>query len=103
MRYPRCSEIRCTYANSQRTTCLHGSSVPPTLNPLCWLAFPGGWAVLRGRAPGRWFGGVLAVLALVAAIGLFVHWLPALPQRNTHWIALLLPIHVGLWLGLRGR
>lgn len=73
------------------------------LNPLCWLALPGGWAVLRGRAPGRWFGGVLAVLALVAAIGLFVHWLPVLPQRNTHWIALLLPIHVGLWLGLRRR
>src|SRR6266545_1734743 len=38
MQYPRSSEPWCTYANSQRTTCLHGLRVPLTLNPRCWLA-----------------------------------------------------------------
>ncbi len=57
--------------------------------------------VLRGRVPGVWFTRILFALALCAAIGLFVHWLPMQPQRNAHWIALLLPIHAGLWLGFR--
>jgi len=34
---------------------------------------------------------------VMALIALFVYWLSALPQRNAHWIALLLPIHVALW------
>ena len=73
------------------------------LNPLSWLALPGAWGVLRGRVPGVWFTRILFALALCAAIGLFVHWLPMQPQRNAHWIALLLPIHAGLWLGFRRR
>jgi len=50
-----------------------------------------------------WFTRILLALALCAVIGLFVHWLPMQPQRNAHWIALLLPIHAGLWLGFRRR
>ena len=36
---------------------------------------------------------VVAVLAALACLPL---WLQALPQRNGHWIALLLPIHAAL-------
>jgi hypothetical protein len=67
-------------------------------DPLCLLLLPGAWRVLRGRAPGAWFGRWLGVVAACAALALFVLWLPVLPQRNAAWIALLLPIHAGLFL-----
>ncbi|WP_407354380.1 DUF4105 domain-containing protein [Luteimonas sp. R10] len=70
------------------------------LNPLAVLLLPGAWRLRRGRGPGRLFGWVLAVLAFGAVLALFLHWLPVLPQRNLHWIALLLPVHVGLLLAL---
>src|SRR5215207_6951692 len=55
MRYPRSSETRCTYANSQRTTCLHGLSVPLTLNLLCWLG-------ILFRSQSKWaFNGFSAI------------------------------------------
>ena len=41
---------------------------------------------------------MIAAVAL-AVVALFLHWLPLLPQRNAHWIALLLPLHLGLLLG----
>ncbi|HSM10896.1 MAG TPA: hypothetical protein VK827_04935, partial [Lysobacter sp.] len=69
-------------------------------SPLAWLLLPGAWRILRGGRGGRMFELVLAALLTLAAVALFLHWLPVLPQRNTHWIALLLPIHAGLWLGL---
>ena len=66
---------------------------------MIWLLLPGGWAVVRGRRPGKWFNyGLIAAVALAVA-ALFLHWLPLLPQRNAHWIALLLPLHLGLLLG----
>jgi len=67
------------------------------LSPLCLALLPGGWRLARGRVPGRVFGGLLAVIALSAVIALFIYWLSALPQRNIHWISLLLPVHIGLW------
>nr|WP_281779529.1 DUF4105 domain-containing protein [Lysobacter auxotrophicus] len=73
------------------------------LSPLCWLLLPGGVRVLRGRDAGRFFRGVLAVIALGAVASLFVYWLPVTPQRNVHWIALLLPIHLGLFQAFRVR
>ncbi|HEV8695577.1 MAG TPA: DUF4105 domain-containing protein [Lysobacter sp.] len=73
------------------------------LNPLGWAALPGAWRVLRGRAPGAWFARILLAIALCAAIGLFAHWLPVQPQRNAHWIALLLPIHAALAWTFRRR
>ena len=36
------------------------------------------------------------LVAAGAVLALFLHWLPVLPQRNVHWIALLLPIHLAL-------
>ncbi|MDR0183178.1 DUF4105 domain-containing protein [Lysobacter sp. UC] len=73
------------------------------LSPLCWLLIPGAVRALRGRDPGRIFRGVLAVIALGAVVSLFVYWLPVAPQRNVHWIALLLPIHLGLLQAFRAR
>lgn len=73
------------------------------LNPLAWLALPGAWRILRGRAPGRFFSWVLAASAGLAAVGLFAHWLPAQPQANTHWIVALLPVHAALAWALRPR
>jgi len=67
------------------------------LSPLSLALLPGGWHLARGRAPGRVFGVVLALIALSAVIALFVYWLSALPQRNAHWISLLLPVHAALW------
>lgn len=70
------------------------------LSPLAWLLLPGAWRVLRGRPAGRLFAMVLAASLAMALLAMFLHWLPLMPQRNTHWIALLLPIHAGMWLGL---
>ncbi|MFC3717044.1 DUF4105 domain-containing protein [Luteimonas soli] len=69
-------------------------------NPLCLLLLPGGWRIVRGRTAGPWFGRWLGVVAACTVVALFLLWLPTLPQRNAHWIALLLPVHVGLWLAL---
>jgi hypothetical protein len=69
-------------------------------NPLCLLLLPGGWRIARGRAPGPWFGRWLAVVVACTVVALFLLWLPVVPQRNAPWIALLLPVHVGLWLAL---
>jgi len=66
------------------------------LSPLCLLLLPGGWRIVRDRAAGAFFRGVAWLVALGALLALFLHWLPVLPQRNVHWIALLLPIHASL-------
>ncbi len=63
-------------------------------NPLALLLLPGAWRILRGRDGGRWFDGLLVTIAACAVAALFLHWLPLQPQRNAHWIALLLPIHL---------
>lgn len=67
------------------------------MSPLCWWLLLGGWRELRGRDGGIWFRRVLALVAIGTAAGLFFHWLQAVPQQNVHWIALLLPVHAGLW------
>ncbi len=66
------------------------------LSPLCLLLLPGGWRIARGRAAGALFRAAAWLVALAALLALFLHWLPVLPQRNVHWIALLLPIHLAL-------
>ena len=63
------------------------------LNPLCLLLLPGAWALLRGRLPSARFRVLLVVVASLAALACLPLWLQVLPQRNGHWIALLLPIH----------
>ncbi|WP_345777785.1 DUF4105 domain-containing protein [Lysobacter sp. ISL-52] len=70
-------------------------------NPLCLLLWFGGWRALRGRETGPVFVWLTALAALSAVAALFLYWLPVYPQRNAHWIALWLPIHLGLWFGFR--
>ncbi len=72
------------------------------LHPLLWLMLPGAWRILRGRAAGRLFGFFLVTAAALASAAFFLSWLPLFPQANGHWIALLLPVHLGLWTGLQG-
>ena len=75
------------------------------LSPLGLLMLPGGWRIARGREAGALFRVLAWILAAGAVVALFLHLLPVLPQRNAHWIALLLPLHVALaWtLGARRR
>jgi hypothetical protein len=73
------------------------------LNPLCLLLLPGGWRRLRGRDAGRGFERMLGVIAICAVVAWIMRWLPFPEQDNTHWIALLLPIHLALWSALRRR
>lgn len=74
------------------------------LSPLAWLLLPGGWRLLRGRTPGRGFRIVLGAITAGAALAPFALWLPATPQANAHWVALLLPIHAAFALAwLRPR
>ncbi len=71
--------------------------------PLCLLAIPGGWRIVRGRDPGRWFGIALATIAGAAVVALALHAIAG-AQDNLRWIALLLPVHLALWAALaRGR
>ena len=62
-------------------------------NPLCLLLLPGGWALLRARTPAPRFALLLLIVAGLAALACLPLWLQAVPQRNGHWIALMLPVH----------
>jgi hypothetical protein len=70
-------------------------------NPACLLLLPGAWCIARGHGAGRWFGRWLAIIATGALVAWFMRWLPVPWQDNTHWIALLLPIHLALFAALR--
>jgi hypothetical protein len=71
------------------------------LSPLCLALLPGGWRVARGREPGRLFRMLAIVVAIGALVAALLHALPAPPQDNLRWIALLLPVHVALALAFR--
>lgn len=64
--------------------------------PLCLLLLPGTWRIARRRAAGALFHWSAWLVVLCAVIALFLNWLPVVPQRNLHWISLLLPVHVAL-------
>jgi len=73
-------------------------------NPLCLLLLPGAWAMLRRRSPPPRFRYMLVAVAAAAALACLPLWLQVLPQRNGHWIALLLPIHAALaWAWARRK
>ena len=57
----------------------------------------------RGRTPGPRFGALLVAVAAIAALACLPLWLQAAPQRNGHWIALLLPIHAAFALAWSRR
>ena len=66
------------------------------LSPVALLLLHGGWRIARGRDAGPVFRVLAWIVAVCAVIALFLHLLPVLPQRNAHWIALLLPVHLAL-------
>lgn len=66
------------------------------LNPLCLLLIAGAFALLRRRAPGRWFGVVAWLVVASGVLALLLHWLSLRPQFDLQWIALLLPVHAAL-------
>ncbi len=66
------------------------------LSPLCLALLPGAIALLRRRRPGRWCGAVAWAVALLAVLGLVLHWLTLQAQVNLQWIVLLLPVHLAL-------
>lgn len=71
-------------------------------DPLCLLLLPGAWALSRGRAPSARFRMLLIVVAALAALACLPLWLQVQPQRNGHWVVLLLPLHAAfakLWAG----
>ncbi len=65
-------------------------------NPLCLLLVPGAVALLRKRVPSPRFFALLVAVAVLALLACLPLWLQLYPQRNGHWIALLLPIHAAL-------
>lgn len=65
-------------------------------NPLCWLLLPGAMTLLRRRMPRTWFRVMVWIVAALPVVALFAYWLPVLPQRHLHWIALLWPVHLAL-------
>lgn len=73
------------------------------LSPLCLLLLPGAVTLLRGRVPRAWFRIVLWAVALLAALGLVLHWLSLQAQVNLQWIVLLLPVHLALAWALGRR
>lgn len=72
-------------------------------NPLCLLLLHGGWRIARGHPAGAWFHRWLGVVAVCASIAWFMRWLPFPEQDNTHWIALMLPVHLAFFAGMRRR
>ncbi len=68
------------------------------LDPLCLLLLPAAWALLRGKATGKFARNIAMLVAFGAFVAWFLHWLPfAFPyQDNIAWVALLLPVHAAL-------
>jgi len=71
--------------------------------PLALLLLHGGWRIARGREAGPVFRVLAWTIALGAVLALFLHLLPVQPQRNAHWIGLLLPVHLALARALAMR
>lgn len=71
------------------------------LSPLSLLLIPACAAAVRPAwRPSRFARGVALLIVVLAALAVPVRLLPGLAQANLHWIALLLPLHLGLMLAL---
>ena len=81
----------------------HGNQNILLFSPLCLLLLPGGWQLMRGRAPSKRFHLLIWLVAGSAAIAGFLKFLPFLPQENVEWVLLLLPIHLALAKSLSPR
>ena len=54
-------------------------------------------------ASSAWPLAAVAAVAVLAALACLPLWLQAAPQRNGHWLALLLPLHAALALAWNPR
>jgi hypothetical protein len=72
-------------------------------DPLCLLLLPGAWRIAGGRVPGRGFRMGLAAVVAAALAAFMLKWVLLFSQVNQPWIALLLPMHLALYAGLRKR
>jgi hypothetical protein len=71
------------------------------VNPL-FLPLPFAFlTLLSGREFPRWAWRLTAVLAFLSILGFVLELLPGVGQRNWEFLALALPINLGLWLGVR--
>lgn len=66
------------------------------LNPLALLLLPAAWRLQRGVPLSRIQSRLVLAVSAIAVAGFVAKGLPALAQQNGHWIALFLPIHLGL-------
>ncbi len=73
------------------------------LNPLAIGLLPAAWSLQRGRCPGPAQSLLLLVVVALAVIGFMLKGLPVSTQQNAHWVALFLPIHLGLGLAVLKR
>ncbi len=75
------------------------------LNPVSLvLMVVGPWAMVRGMRSARvlkWAMGVSLVVLLLSVAGMLLQMLPWFGQVNGEVIAVALPVHVGVWKGLR--
>ena len=72
-------------------------------DPLCLLLLPGAWSLARGKTPGQAFRIALSLVAALAAAAFVLKWVLLQSQVNEPWIALLLPLHMAFYAGLRRR
>ncbi len=68
-------------------------------NPLALLLVPGTWQLCRQRPVPGHFRWLRRIVLLSALASLPLAAIPITTQNNTLWIALLLPIHVALFIG----
>jgi hypothetical protein len=87
------TEHRFSWANENLLLC----------DPLALLLLPGAWRVAGGGTPGAWFRPTLAAVAALAVAALVLKWVMLFSQVNEPWIALLLPVHLAFFAGLRRR
>ncbi len=66
------------------------------LSPLALTLLPGAWRLMRKKNPGKYFNGLLWLMAASAAAAGFLQMLPFLAQQNFEWVLMLLPVHLAL-------
>jgi uncharacterized membrane protein YdcZ (DUF606 family) len=66
------------------------------LSPLTLTLLPDSWRLLRKKKPGKYFNGLLWLMAASAAVAGFLQMLPFLAQQNFEWVLMLLPLHLAL-------
>lgn len=70
-------------------------------NPLALLLVPLALARMRGLPLPRWAQSLLLAVTVLAAMAVFLKFLPLRVQSNLDWIVLMLPLHLALYFSFR--